>query len=152
MLRAALVALILVAACSGDPAADVARDDSGRPVEAGPVRADRIRAGDCFDDQDDQSPGELPVVPCGERHDNEAFALVRVGGDDWPGQAALTDEAATRCRDEFRRATGAPLDGSGLGIFYLLPSRETWDHDDDRTIVCALFAEDLSKLTGSRRA
>lgn len=143
---------MLAAACSGEPVADVARDDTGRAVEAGAVRVDRIRPGDCFDDQDDQSPGEIPVVPCEEPHDNEAFALVRVRGDDWPGQAALTDEAAARCREEFRRYRGAAVEGSELGIFYLLPSRETWEDDDDRTIVCALFADDLSKLTGSRRA
>lgn len=152
MLRAAVVALILAAACSGDPVADVARDDAGRPVEDGAVRVDRIRPGDCFDDQDDQSPGELPVVPCDEPHDNEAFALLRVRGEGWPGQAALTDVAAARCRDEFRRSTGERVDGSGLGIFYVLPSRETWEDDDDRTVMCALFADDLSKLTGSRRA
>lgn len=150
MLRPALVALIVAAACSGSPAADVARDDAGRPTEAGAVRADRLRAGDCFDDQDDQSPDEFPVVPCDEPHDNEAFALLRVRGDDWPGQEALTDEAAARCRAELPRATGG--DDDGLGIFYVLPSQETWEGDGDRTIICALFADDLAKLTGRRRA
>lgn len=153
MLRAALTLTVLLAACAGSAeVADVARDADGRPTEAGPVRADRLRVGDCFDDQDDRSPDAFPVVPCARAHDNEAFFRFVVPGDDFPGQDALADQAAARCRDQpFTDYVGRPFESSTLGVFYVLPSQETWERFDDRTIICALFDEGLEPLRGSAR-
>lgn len=151
MLRAALALTLLLAACGvGADVPDVARDADGRAREAGSVRADRLRAGDCFDDQDDRSPDAFPVVPCAEPHDNEAYFRFVVPGDEFPGQEALTDQAAARCRAEpFTDYVGRPVESTSLGVFYVLPSQETWERFDDRTIICALFDEGLEPLRGS---
>lgn len=153
MLRAAVALTLLLAACSGSAdVPDVARDADGRPTEAGEVRADRLRVGDCFDDQDDDSPDGFPVVPCDQPHDNEVFFAFVVPGDDFPGQDALADQAAARCRDApFTDYVGVSIDASVLRVFYVLPSQETWDRFDDRTLVCALYDEDRAPLDGSAR-
>lgn len=153
MLRAAVALTIFLAGCSSGAAVpDVARDADGRPTEAGEVRADRLRVGDCFDDQDDESPDGFPVVPCDQPHDNEVFFAFVVPGDDFPGQDALADQAAARCGDQpFTQYVGEPVEATALRVFYVLPSRETWERFDDRTIICALYDEGRAPLEGSVR-
>ncbi|MCU1354172.1 MAG: hypothetical protein JWM05_3381 [Acidimicrobiales bacterium] len=150
MLRPALALIVLLLAGCSAGGADVARDDRGQATQAGTVRADKLRAGDCFDDQDDQSPSGFPVVPCARPHANEAFFSFLVPGDGFPGQDALTEIATARCTAEpFTDYVGRAYGGSALDVFYALPSKDTWEHFSDRTIVCALFAKDLEPLTGS---
>jgi hypothetical protein len=141
--------LVLVAACGTGPS-DVQRDAGGRPTQAGTVRADKLRPGDCFDDQTDQTPDGFPVVPCARPHDNEAFFRFVVPGDAYPGQDALTDLATGRCRsDPFTDYVGRPISGSELDVFFVLPSKETWEGDGDRVVVCALFVKAIQPLTAS---
>jgi hypothetical protein len=114
------------------------------------VRADRLQPGDCFDDQDDQTPNGFPVVPCALPHANEAYFRFVVPGDRYPGQEALTEVATARCTgDPFTDYVGRPMEGSALDVFYVLPSQETWGRYGDRIVVCALFARGLDPLTGS---
>jgi hypothetical protein len=146
----ALTAVLLLASCGGGAGADVARDERGRATQAGTVRADKLRPGDCFEDQDDQSPDGFPVVPCARAHANEAFFRFIVPGGDFPGQATLTEIATARCTAEpFTDYVGRPYGASALDVFYVLPSKQTWDRFGDRTVVCALFAKGLTPLTGS---
>ena len=151
MLRAALaVTLVLAVGCGTQGSGDVERDSSGRAVAGGIVRADKLQPGDCFDDQDDQTPNGFPVVPCGRAHANEAYYRFVVAGGAYPGQDALTDEASARQRAEaFTKYVGRPVEGSALDTFYVLPSEDTWTNDGDRVVVCALFEHDLGQLTGS---
>ena len=151
MLRAALVALIVLAVgCGTSGTGDVDRNAQGHPTEAGIVRADKLRPGDCFDDQDDQSPDGFPVVPCAREHDDEAYHRFVVPGSTYPGQDALTDLATATCRAApFTKYVGRPIEGSSLDTFYVLPSPDTWANDGDRVVVCALFGKDLQPLTGS---
>jgi hypothetical protein len=34
-------------------------------------------------------------------------------------------------------------------VFPIFPTEASWNEDDDREIICALYNADLSKLTGS---
>jgi hypothetical protein len=154
VLRAAfaLTALLLVAGCGTEGPGDVQRDSSGRPTQGGIVRADKLQPGDCFDDQDDQTPDGFPVVPCGRAHANEAYDRFVVRGGAYPGQDALTDVATARCRaDPFTTYVGRPIEGSALDVFYVLPSEDTWTNAADRVVVCALFEHDLQGLIGSMK-
>jgi hypothetical protein len=154
VLRVALGALIvLAAACGTGGTGDVERNAQGHPTAAGIVRADRLQPGDCFDDQDDQTPDGFPVVPCGRPHANEAYHRFVVPGSTYPGQEALTELAVATCQgDPFTRYVGRPIEGSALATFYVLPSAETWADDGDRIVVCALFRKDREPLTGSVEA
>jgi hypothetical protein len=154
VLRAALAltALLLVVGCGTEGPGDVPRDGAGRATAGGTVRADKLQPGDCFQDQDDQTPDGFPVVPCGRAHANEAFYRFVVPGGAYPGQDALTDIATARCRaDPFATYVGRPIDGSALDVFYVLPSEDTWTNEGDRVVVCALFERDLQGLVGSMK-
>jgi hypothetical protein len=151
VLRPALAALIVLAtACGTSGTGDVPRNAQGHPTAAGVVRPDRLQPGDCFDDQDDQTPNGFPVVPCGRTHANEAFHRFVVPGSAYPGQDVLTDLATATCQgDPFTKYVGRSIEGSALDTFYVLPSEDTWTNDGDRVVVCALFSRDLEPLTGS---
>lgn len=113
-----------------------------------------LRKGDCFD-----SPGglegwtaEADRVPCAREHDGEVFAVVSVPDGSYPGDDTLTDTADERCyglRDGYvmdRWALPATVD-----VYYLVPSRESWDFGD-REITCVLGNQDAqATLTGSLR-
>lgn len=154
MLRAAACALslALLVACGSEPA-DVARDADGRPTEAGTVRADRIRVGDCFEDpEDDGDVAGFAVVPCGEPHDNEVFHLYEVDGEAYPGRDALESRSTERCEGRpFEDYVGAPVGAAGYEVFQIVPSPETWAADGDRTVVCVLYDASGSALRGSAR-
>ncbi|MET7296935.1 DUF4190 domain-containing protein [Streptomyces griseoloalbus] len=113
-----------------------------------------LRKGDCFD-----SPGglegfaaEADRVPCAREHDGEVFAVVLVPDGSYPGDDSLADTADERCfglRDTYvmdRWALPATVD-----VYYLVPSRESWDFGD-REITCVLGNQDAQDtLTGSLR-
>ncbi|WP_373312984.1 DUF4190 domain-containing protein [Streptomyces capillispiralis] len=113
-----------------------------------------LRKGDCFD-----SPGglegwatEADRVPCAREHDGEVFAVVTVPDGSYPGDAELTGTADERCyglQDAYvmdRWALPATVD-----VYYLVPSRESWDFGD-REITCVFGDRDAqATLTGSLR-
>lgn len=132
-----MMAALLISGCETDPG----------------VRADRIEVGDCYDDPATESLARFDVVPCEEAHDNEVFFLFDAPGDRYPGQETLTDIAATRCTGSaFTDYVGVPLDDSDLRVFYVLPTKDTWERDADRQVVCALYAKGGRPITGSARA
>nr|WP_149547450.1 DUF4190 domain-containing protein [Streptomyces marokkonensis] len=113
-----------------------------------------LRKGDCFN-----SPGGLEGwatdadrVPCAREHDGEVFAVVTVPDGAFPGDARLTDTADERCyalQDAYVMDTWA-LPGH-VDVYYLTPSRESWDFGD-REITCVLGNRDAqATLTGSLR-
>lgn len=150
MLRVAvaLTALLVVTGCG--TAKEPRRDASGRITEAGTVRADHLRVGDCYDDQGKDAVAGFPVVPCVRPHDNEVFFLFDAKGNGYPGQDALTEQAITRCGGPaFTDYVGVAAEDSSRNVYEVLPTKDTWEHYHDRQIVCSLFARDRSKLTGS---
>ena len=56
--------------------------------------------------------------------------------------------AFDRCIAEFADFVGLGYPDSDLDVFPITPTAESWA-DGDRVVLCALFALDLSKLTGS---
>ena len=68
----------------------------------------------------------------------------------FPGREATTQSAAERCIAEFEGFVGLSYPESDLDIFPITPTLESWG-EGDRVVFCALYALDLSKLTGSMR-
>lgn len=132
--RALVAGAVLVAACGG-----------GQSVFS-------IDVGTCFDDQDEEVVSSVPEVDCAEPHDNEVFALLTYDESDvYPGQDALFERGKELCIDEFESYVGMSYAESDLEVFPITPSEDSWNDRDDREIICALYALDLSKLTGSMR-
>ncbi|MPZ23904.1 MAG: hypothetical protein GEU28_10225 [Dehalococcoidia bacterium] len=78
---------------------------------------------DCFSDQPSGEVTDVDLVDC---DDDEAsyrvIEVVDVGGDSYPGDIELDEQARNDCSAET--------------TFYLIPSEESWEEADDRTIVC----------------
>jgi len=103
----------------------------------------------CFDDESAEEVSSVPEVDCAEPHDNEVFAKYDVADGSFPGDQALLDTAMETCTAEyFATYVGTAYADSDLEVFPITPTAASWD-DGDREIVCALYALDLSKLTGS---
>lgn len=160
MRRTTLVALVgvlaLVAAACGDDAPQ--RGPDGSFTEAGDVSVFDLREGDCFDDPDfdaDETVTQVEtvrVVPCAEPHDNEIYFAFELPDGDYPGAVAVDDEADERCFQAFEAFVQVDYFESSLEFFTVTPTPASWTDLDDRTVYCALYALDLSKLEGSMRA
>ena len=103
------------------------RDSTGAIVDSGDVSAFEIRVGDCFDDEGVFSQGnsevsKVPGIPCAQPHDNEVYAVSFVGKD---------------------------YASSTLDIATLYPSRDSWNRQTDREVVCVVFDVNAKKLVGS---
>jgi hypothetical protein len=137
VLSAVLLAVAL-AACGGD---------------GGNVFA--LTAGDCFTTTENLLGGgevqDLPTVDCAEEHDGEVFAVFAImdvpdGG--YPDVEELQASADEGCLGAFEDYVGVPYEESTLLFANLVPTEASWA-DGDRDVVCFLFAEDGSPLTGS---
>jgi hypothetical protein len=124
----------------------------GDEVEPERISVFDLEVGNCFND-DEGLPEEtttVGVVPCGSPHDNEVFFQYELPDGPFPGDDQVRTETFERCDDEFETFVGIPVEDSELSSFPVYPTRQSWA-DGDRVVYCALYASDLSKLTGSMR-
>lgn len=152
----ALSVVALTAACSDEPGQqDVARDESGAVVDGGEVGAFRLRVGDCFVEPSSMEQIEsVEAVSCDELHMYEVYDRVEMDAgadDDYPGEAAVTDEAGERCLALFERFVGVGYEVSIYDISYVYPTELTWTQVDDREILCMVMHYDGTTKTGSAK-
>ncbi len=125
------------------------RDESGSVTEAvDDADVFAIKVGDCLNDS--SSTGEVsavPITPCGDAHDSEAFHAFDLTGDTYPGDEAIQTEAA-KCQDEFAAYVGKAYEESTLEINYYSPTEQSWKDLDDREILCLVY-DPAGKTTGS---
>jgi hypothetical protein len=130
--------------------AEPVRGDDGQIIEENEA-ADvfSIRVGDCLNAVG--GGGEfstVPVVPCSEPHDSEAYASMQLSDGDYPGADAVQLEADAFCLDEFASFVGLDFQESVLDMTYFYPSEETWAQGD-REILCVVVAPSGETITGS---
>jgi len=111
-----------------------------------------LGVGDCFNDEDLDAEviTNVPTVSCSEPHDNEIYHAYSMTDAVHPGRDAALDAADQRCFEQFEPFVGMDYFESDLDFFSMVPTPESWD-EGDRGVLCALYAVDLSKLTGSMR-
>lgn len=117
------------------------RDTAGRVTSSGSESVFDLRPGDCMNDLEESAASlRVNVTPCGKPHDAEAASQFDLPNRDWPGMPSVTREATSRCLDEVSTAArGAPR-SEEIGAFYLHPTEQSWETQDDRTVLCiALF-------------
>lgn len=135
-----LAVTLLVAACSGGDGG-VKRDKNGQVTKAGNVSVFELRAGDCIVPPTDVKAQieEVRVVPCGDQHTQEAFAVQAYDqGDAYPGDEALTTFADGSCLGQYQDYVGVAYQDSKLFYTYLLPSARSWNEGKDRKVVCII--------------
>lgn len=128
---------------------DVDRDDSGAIVDSGTLDAFQIHLGDCFDDPDAYADefSSLPGVPCGEPHDNEAYAVFDLTMSSYP-EYDIAEISESSCVDRFESYVGRDYESSALDVVTMYPSPESWAQSD-REVVCAVYDMSGEKLVGS---
>ena len=146
----AVVALLLAACSDGSGTTDESeRDVSGDVVEGGDVGVFVIQVGDCFDDPGQEIATQVPAVPCDEPHDFEAVATFDVdGGEDFPGEAAVGEDAEVGCLERFEGYVGSAYADSALFVDAITPTAESWEQGGDREVICMVF-DPSGELTGS---
>ena len=114
--------------------------------------------GTCLDfgDSIDAEITKLPVVPCGEPHSHEIYAVEiyvveNTATASYPGLEALEAEAQTRCLGAFEEYVGISAFDSELFFSWLVPTLNSWDRDDDRQIVCVIGEGNGAPLVGTVR-
>ena len=131
------------------------RDASGAIVEEGTVSAFQMRVGDCFQDSSSASAAEnyevseVRGVPCSEPHDNEVFAVFDLDTPSFPEGDAIVDLAMSSCLDRFEGFVGKDYESSSLDITAMYPTQESWNRQNDREVVCAVYDMNLNQLVGS---
>lgn len=109
-----------------------------------------LEVGTCFDDQESTEISSVPEVECSEPHDNEVFAVIDYTETDvYPGTEEMNEIATELCIEQFNAYVGISYVESELDVFAITPTQSSWDEDNDREIICALYNLDFSKLTGS---
>ncbi|WKZ82874.1 MAG: septum formation family protein [Acidimicrobiia bacterium] len=111
-----------------------------------------LAVGDCFDDPPSVADEveAVTTVDCTQPHDNEIYFEYQMTEAVYPGREETMNLAATRCLAEFEPFVGMPYADSDLDLFPITPTAESWENGD-RVVYCAIYALDLSKLTGSMR-
>jgi hypothetical protein len=134
------------------------RDDTGTIIDEGSLEVFDLQVGDCFTDDAaaPMTPDEtiavksVEAIPCDTEHGAEVFANIDLPDGEFPGDAQVSDRAATLCFDEFEPYVGAPYESSEYDYGWFSPTDETWSRGD-RTINCILFRTDGGLSTGSAR-
>lgn len=107
-----------------------------------------LEVGDCLDTADAVGvTATVHVVDCAEPHDSEAYAAAVVPGDDFPGGAAITQQAETDCTAAFTEFAGIEYAESSLDYAYYFPTEGSWAAGD-RRILC-LIVEPGQRVSGS---
>lgn len=143
-LNCGVALLLLTTACS---------DDDGDRMSVRDV--DETSVGTCllFGAEVGAEVTTLPVVPCGESHSHEIFAVItsQNESDVYPGFEALESEAQTGCFAAFEPYVGIDFFDSDLNYSWMVPTLTSWDRDDDREIICVIANHNGAPLVGSAR-
>ena len=151
----AVVVFVVAVGATAPPSAQ--RDDAGDIATAGRVDVYEIAVGDCFNDDQEFFSDEVAEfnavagVPCDEPHDNEVYATVDLDLHTFPGDEQMTTLAFDACVARFDAFVGRDYQSSMYDVFPIYPTEASWNQDDDREVICALYDVNLKPLVGTAR-
>jgi hypothetical protein len=116
-------------------------------VKYRPAAVYALRAGECIN----SSPNGLSVtiLSCSTPHEAEVFATFSLTGSDWPGSAAVQQQASDGCANRVAGYLNPQLLNAGLTEEYVYPNQDAWKAGI-RTVVCEVSAAS-GPLSGSVR-
>jgi hypothetical protein len=130
---------LVLAACTSD---DSGSGDQGLPTEPFELGVD---VGDCFDRPQSPDVTAVPIIDCGQPHDFEAYAVVDLEGDAFPGVDEVDELARDACDERFAGYVGVLAGRSGLVVVPVAPTAEHWDADL-REVTCTVTIRPPEKL------
>ena len=142
-----VAASILLAGCTALGGAGGAPS----PTPTGPPEVDvlDLDVGDCLQTGDARRVTKtVPVVDCDAPHDSEAYALIEITGDDFPGAEVVSDRAVAECTAEFTTFIGLDYATSTLDFAYYYPTPTSWELGDHE-ILCLAIDPKAETVTGS---
>lgn len=101
--------------------------------------------GDCFSASDATLTGkdsvtDITTVRCTSSHNSEVVGVHRLDDGDFPQTETLVAKAQTLCRQDFLDYVGIDYTDSAYDLYPLVPTKETWETEDARSIVCVALA------------
>lgn len=153
---AAIVLAVALTGCSainvfgnvGEPERDA---DSQEYTSSGQADVFSIKVGDCLNETLGASVAEVPVVPCGDPHDQEVYAEFALPDGEWPRRDSISELTVDRCDADFRTFVGVRWDDSELDWYPLTPTEEGWNTIGDRLVQCVIY-DPAGQVTGSLQA
>ena len=107
-----------------------------------------IAVGDCLNDENIEGEvSDVVKVDCAEEHNSEAYASIIMDDGDFPGDAAVEEQAIADCTAEFNSFVGVDYQASVLDFAYYYPTEASWGNGD-REILC-LIVDPAGPVTGS---
>lgn len=139
---------LALGACS--KSAKTQRDGSGTVTKAGMWSVFDLKQGDCLlpPKELDKEIDTINVVPCADAHTQEVYGSVKHTADAFPGVGALSQFADSKCVGELQTKLGVSP-SAGYYVSYLLPSFDSWNKDNDRSVTCVLVFPTEKEKKGS---
>ena len=146
-----VVSLVVAVAAAAVTGALLLHRSHWPPPAAHPLRATvfGLQPGQCFNSLPN-GIARAHAVPCRRPHDGEIYGAFRVAGHDWPGSAALGNQARLGCQARLTGYLNPQLDTSGLAESYAYPNEGAWA-TGEHSVICEIRGTQ-GKLTGSVRA
>lgn len=141
---------LLLAGCSLLPGGNTNGGDTGTDgaTDGETVDVFTIAVGDCLNDGGVEGEvSEVAKVDCAEPHDSEAYASIIMDDGDFPGDAAVEEQAISDCTTEFNSFVGLDYNSSTLDFAYYYPTEGSWANGD-REILC-LIVDPAGQVSGS---
>jgi hypothetical protein len=113
-----------------------------------PAAVFSLRAGQCINSS--QNGLSVTILSCATPHEAEVFATFGLTGSDWPGDAAVQQQASSGCANRIAGYLNAALLNAGLVQQYVYPNQDAWKAGV-RTVVCEVSAT-TGPLSGSVRS
>ncbi|MGI8664695.1 MAG: septum formation family protein [Jatrophihabitans sp.] len=128
---------------------DTSRSADGTVTRSGDISPYNVRIGDCIKlPKTTGNITSLPVVPCSQPHNAQAYADVTVPGTSYPGASTLLQQSLDRCQPLALKFLGSGSRNLNLAALY--PSSIKWSLGN-HTSHCLLFDENKD-ITGDIRA
>lgn len=108
---------------------------------------DDLAVGECFNG--DETDDEVTRQDCANAHDGEIISNLTLPNGPYPGDRQVDRTGKSRCATEFRTYVGRSVEDSELGFGWWVPDEELWETDHDRLVVCAAYAPEDERITGT---
>jgi hypothetical protein len=161
---AALLAVALLAGCTGDGKGDPAATTTSEPAPTtttteAPLSAGKQfsfyvpAVGDCFDIRPvDRAAPIYLRLDCSLPHENEVFATWDyTDTKEYQGSTILESQAKKRCPGSWEAYVGQAYETSRLGLAYLLPDQAGWGNGIRHVVGCLVVDPASERRVGSVR-